>query len=297
MICTDVSARTISVDGLRVRMIEAVPERERDEPVLLIHGLGGWAENWSAVMPAIAESGRRAIAIDLPGFGESERARAPRYFDADAPFYRPFFLPLLRVPPRDRGPGEAALAHARGPRRYRYGPAGGLPLPGAAVHGAHHPLAAVAPDHPRRRPQLLLRPREVSRGGRPAGGAVRCAVRGRDDPRAPRRRELPARDPRRGPPAVARPARALRRAGPPAVGQGGPHPSGEPGRGRAAARPRRRGPRDPLARPSSHGRAATGVHRRVPAVPGPCVSPGVGGAGGGGGAPPATRRGLPLSHW
>src|SRR3990172_1139071 len=95
MICTDVSARTISVDGLRVRMIEAVPERERDEPVLLIHGLGGWAENWSAVMPAIAESGRRAIAIDLPGLGESELAGAPRYFDSDAPFYGRFFVALL----------------------------------------------------------------------------------------------------------------------------------------------------------------------------------------------------------
>ena len=88
-------ARTIVVGGLRVRVLEVAPEREHDVPVLMIHGLGGWAENWKAVMPAVAESGRRAIAIDLPGFGESERARRPRYFDPDDPFYAPFVFEAL----------------------------------------------------------------------------------------------------------------------------------------------------------------------------------------------------------
>jgi pyruvate dehydrogenase E2 component (dihydrolipoamide acetyltransferase) len=88
-------ARTIAVAGLRIRVLEAIPERERDDPVLMIHGLGGWAENWKAVMPALAESGRRAIAIDLPGFGESERARRSRYFDPDDPFYAPFVFAAL----------------------------------------------------------------------------------------------------------------------------------------------------------------------------------------------------------
>jgi 4,5:9,10-diseco-3-hydroxy-5,9,17-trioxoandrosta-1(10),2-diene-4-oate hydrolase len=88
-------ARVITVDGLRVRLLEVAPAEERDDPVLLIHGLGGWAENWAPVMPAIAASGRRAIAVDLPGFGESERARDPRYFDVEAPFYGRFFISLL----------------------------------------------------------------------------------------------------------------------------------------------------------------------------------------------------------
>lgn len=40
-------------------------------PVLLIHGLAGCWQNWLENMPAIAQAGYRAIAIDLPGFGGS----------------------------------------------------------------------------------------------------------------------------------------------------------------------------------------------------------------------------------
>lgn len=87
--------RTIVVDGSRVRVIEQAPREERDDPVLMIHGLGGWAENWREIVPAVAESGRRAIAIDLPGFGASERARRSRYFDPDDPFYPPFVFAAL----------------------------------------------------------------------------------------------------------------------------------------------------------------------------------------------------------
>lgn len=40
-------------------------------PVVLIHGLGGFKESWGRVPELIAASGRRAIAIDLPGWGDS----------------------------------------------------------------------------------------------------------------------------------------------------------------------------------------------------------------------------------
>ena len=40
-------------------------------PVLLVHGLGGCWQNWLENLPALAELGHRAIAIDLPGFGSS----------------------------------------------------------------------------------------------------------------------------------------------------------------------------------------------------------------------------------
>lgn len=90
-------ARTITVDGLRIRVIEEAPRAQRDDPVLMIHGLGGWAENWSAIMPAIADSGRRAIAFDLPGFGASERARRAKYFDPDEPFYARFVHAVMEA--------------------------------------------------------------------------------------------------------------------------------------------------------------------------------------------------------
>src|SRR4051795_7517491 len=40
-----------------------------------IHGLGGSWQNWLENLPAVADAGYRAIAVDLPGFGESEMPR------------------------------------------------------------------------------------------------------------------------------------------------------------------------------------------------------------------------------
>ena len=61
----------------------------------MIHGVGGWAENWREVMAPIAESGRRAIAVDLPGFGESESPGRVTYFGPRDPFYPRFVIGLL----------------------------------------------------------------------------------------------------------------------------------------------------------------------------------------------------------
>lgn len=119
--------RTITVNGLRVRILEERPDRERDEPVVMIHGLGGWAENWAPVMPLVAESGRRAIALDLPGFGESEAARRPRYFDLDGGLYASTFTGLLDELGLDRvhvagqsfGGAVAFIAAIAAPERVR----------------------------------------------------------------------------------------------------------------------------------------------------------------------------------
>ena len=51
---------------------EAAPvDAEAGAPVLLVHGFPESSYMWRGVMPAIAESGRRAIAPDLPGYGDS----------------------------------------------------------------------------------------------------------------------------------------------------------------------------------------------------------------------------------
>ncbi len=41
--------------------------------VLLVHGPGAWSETWKQTMQQLANAGFRAIAIDLPPFGVSER--------------------------------------------------------------------------------------------------------------------------------------------------------------------------------------------------------------------------------
>jgi pimeloyl-ACP methyl ester carboxylesterase len=52
-------------------------------PVLFVHGTGAWSEAWRGAMKATAESGARAIAIDLPPFGFSQRPPEPRYGKLD----------------------------------------------------------------------------------------------------------------------------------------------------------------------------------------------------------------------
>ena len=75
---------TITAAGSRIRVIED----GRDEPaVLFVHGVGGWAENWAETIERVAATGRRAIAFDLPGFGESSAVGGARYFDPRDPFY------------------------------------------------------------------------------------------------------------------------------------------------------------------------------------------------------------------
>jgi len=60
------------LDGLRLHYVEA----GRGPAILLIHGLGGFAESWRHNIPELARHGR-VIAVDLPGFGRSGKPRRP----------------------------------------------------------------------------------------------------------------------------------------------------------------------------------------------------------------------------
>ena len=63
----------VTVDGVRLHYVE----RGRGRPVVFLHGNGMMIEDMliSGVVEASAENSFRAIAIDRPGFGHSERAR------------------------------------------------------------------------------------------------------------------------------------------------------------------------------------------------------------------------------
>src|SRR5215470_14399799 len=50
-------------------------------PILLVHGLLGGSFCWRFTIPALAQ-GRTVLALDLPGFGESD---APRRLDCGMP--------------------------------------------------------------------------------------------------------------------------------------------------------------------------------------------------------------------
>ncbi len=141
-------SRTITVEGLRTRvLVEDGPGAVR-EPILLIHGVGGWAENWRPVMGALAATGRQVIALDLPGFGQSERPRRVRYFGPDEAFYPRFVIAAMGVLGIERAhiAGNSmggAVAYMTGARR--------RVLPPCVLAAGIRPRRAAAAPTPRRR--------------------------------------------------------------------------------------------------------------------------------------------------
>ena len=59
----------IEIEGRRVNYVD-IGDGERP-PVIFVHGLGGAWQNWLENIPRLAQE-RRVIALDLPGFGDSE---------------------------------------------------------------------------------------------------------------------------------------------------------------------------------------------------------------------------------
>ncbi len=59
--------RRISIAGTEVNYAEL----GSGPPILFVHGLGGCWQNFLENLPHFAAAGRRAIAVDLPGFGHS----------------------------------------------------------------------------------------------------------------------------------------------------------------------------------------------------------------------------------
>ena len=57
--------------GVRLAWVEAGPPD--GEPVLLLHGEPSWSFLYRTVMAVLAEAGLRAIAVDLAGFGRSDK--------------------------------------------------------------------------------------------------------------------------------------------------------------------------------------------------------------------------------
>jgi pimeloyl-ACP methyl ester carboxylesterase len=59
--------------GVGTRMVSVHGD---GRPVVLLHGYADSADTWRPVLTRLAAAGRRALAVDLPGFGQADR-RAP----------------------------------------------------------------------------------------------------------------------------------------------------------------------------------------------------------------------------
>lgn len=58
----------LTLDGVETRALEL---EGRGAPLLLLHGWADSADTWRLALDRLARGGRRALAVDLPGFGEA----------------------------------------------------------------------------------------------------------------------------------------------------------------------------------------------------------------------------------
>jgi pimeloyl-ACP methyl ester carboxylesterase len=89
------------VEGYRIHYYALGPEN--GPPVVLVHGLGGRAEDWEKLAPYIAKAGYRVYLPDLPGFGQSERPRNFSYSVTDQSKVVVGFLDALGLKQVDLG--------------------------------------------------------------------------------------------------------------------------------------------------------------------------------------------------
>jgi pimeloyl-ACP methyl ester carboxylesterase len=58
-----------------------VQEKGKGTPVMLLHGTGAWSELWRDTIDPLAAAGFRAVAVDIPPFGFSEKIDGPASYD------------------------------------------------------------------------------------------------------------------------------------------------------------------------------------------------------------------------
>jgi pimeloyl-ACP methyl ester carboxylesterase len=63
------------VDGYKIHYLVG----GTGEPIVLVHGLGSRASDWVGLIPSLVHSGHRVYALDLLGYGDSERPANSQY--------------------------------------------------------------------------------------------------------------------------------------------------------------------------------------------------------------------------
>src|SRR5258706_4781707 len=95
----DVTLRGGEVDGLTLHYAVA----GRGPAVVLLHGLGGFAQSWRDTIDALATRAT-VFALDLPGFGRSAKPRAAYRLGYFAPAPPPLLHALGGSPASPVGP-------------------------------------------------------------------------------------------------------------------------------------------------------------------------------------------------
>jgi pimeloyl-ACP methyl ester carboxylesterase len=88
-----VTRTRIRAGGTQPRLLQAGPA-DAGEAVVFVHGNPGSCDDWERLVGAVGASGVRAVALDLPDFGETF---APAGFVHDVPTYAGFLAEALGV--------------------------------------------------------------------------------------------------------------------------------------------------------------------------------------------------------
>jgi pimeloyl-ACP methyl ester carboxylesterase len=64
---------------VRVHYYEGGADGARGVPLVLVHGLGGRADDWTSLMPQLVRDHHHVYALDLPGYGRSDWPRNAQY--------------------------------------------------------------------------------------------------------------------------------------------------------------------------------------------------------------------------
>lgn len=138
--------RYVAAHGARFHVAECAPDRETGPPVLFLHGFPAFWWAWRAQLPAVAAAGHRAVAMDLRGYGGSDKT--PDGYD-----------------PMTLAADVAGVIKALGERRavlVGQGWGGYVAWAAAAVHPRQvAAVAAVSAPHPLVMMRRLVRDRRV----------------------------------------------------------------------------------------------------------------------------------------
>jgi pyruvate dehydrogenase E2 component (dihydrolipoamide acetyltransferase) len=92
----DSGPQSAEVDGRRIVYHDRMPDREEGPPLVLLHGFGGDKDNWLLNIDALG-AGRRVLAPDLPGHGETSKDVVDGDLNSLAAFVLAF-LDALSIP-------------------------------------------------------------------------------------------------------------------------------------------------------------------------------------------------------
>jgi pimeloyl-ACP methyl ester carboxylesterase len=68
-----IAEKRFELAGFRARALEVGPGNEDAGSLLLLHGWSDSADTWRPLMSELGRRGRRALALDMPGFGMADR--------------------------------------------------------------------------------------------------------------------------------------------------------------------------------------------------------------------------------